>query len=137
MTASPASRHGALGLDRGQGQGGVRPDPGPEQDRSALAAAAVSLGGEVHWHLAEVTAAVRAAPRPLRPELLRVVLRGLGELCGLLHQRGHETPAQPPSLFRDTPVVAEALGMWEARVRVAITERQHAAHGDDDGVPHP
>jgi hypothetical protein len=65
--------------------------------------------------------------------LLRVVLRGVGELCGLLHQRGPEPAVQPPSLFRDTPVVAEALGMWEARLRSAITERQRAAgHPGED-----
>jgi hypothetical protein len=123
VTNSPSSRHGALGL-------GLDRDP----DQSALAAA-VAVGGEVHWHLAEVTAALREAPRPLRPELLRVVLRGLAELCGL-HQSAHETLAQPPSLFGDTPVVAEALGIWEARVHPAITA-QHALYGHDDGTLHP
>jgi hypothetical protein len=111
MTASPSRRQDARDL---------APDADPP------AAAAVSLDGEVQWHLAEVTAALRGAPRPLRPVLLRVVLHGLGELCELLHQRAHEPPVAAPSLLGDTPVVAEALGIWEARVRQAITQ-QHAS----------
>jgi len=93
-----------------------------------------TVEAEVHRHLAEAAALLRQQPRPLSPELLRIALRGMRELCLLAFERGQETPAQPPYLFRDTPVVAEALGMWEQRVRAAMTD-QHASAwrwGDHD-----
>ncbi len=79
---------------------------------------------EVQWHLAEIAAALRDEPAPLGPDLLRIVLHGLADLCSLLHERGAEASAQPPSLFRDTPVVAEALAIWSGRLRTTAAERQ-------------
>jgi hypothetical protein len=108
---------------------------GATPDQPTLAAAGESLYAEIHWHLAEVTAALRDQPTPLRPELLRIVLRGLADQCRLLYERGHETPTQPPSLFRDNPVVAEALAMWEGRVRLASTEQRHHTAAHNDGSP--
>jgi len=96
-----------------------------------------TVAAEVSWHLTETMTALRAEAAPLSPELLRVVLRGLAELCGLLVERGGEGPARPPTLFRDDQVVAEALGMWEGRLRFAMTEQGRAAsakqhrHGED------
>jgi hypothetical protein len=83
----------------------------------------------VQWHLGEVAAIVRHQSTPLSPELLRIVLRGVGELCPVLFERGQEIPAEPPYLFRDHPVVSEALAMWEQRVRVAMTEQHATARG--------
>lgn len=92
-------------------------DPSPDTPTTTAA--------EVHWHLAEAAAILRQQPRPLSSELLRIALRGMSELCRLAFERGHETPAEPPYLFRENPVVAEALGMWDQRLRAAIAE-QHA-----------
>ena len=78
----------------------------------------------VEWHLAEVAAVVRGQPVPLDPELLSAVLRGLAELCRLLHGRGREAGAVPPVLFRDNPVIAEALGMWATRLARLASEQQ-------------
>jgi hypothetical protein len=78
---------------------------------------------QVQWHLAEVTGALRDASAPLDPALLGVVLRGLADLCWLLHDRGHESAAQPTVLFRDHPVVAEALGMWARRLGPLATQQ--------------
>ncbi len=86
----------------------------------------ITVSAEVHRHLAEAAAVLRQQPRPLSPELLRIALRGMAELCRLAFERGHETPAEPPFLFRNDPVVAEALGMWEQRLRAVMTE-QHAS----------
>ena len=94
-------------------------DPSPDTPATTAA--------KVHWHLAEAAAILRQQPRPLSPELLRVALRGMSELCRLAFERGQETPATPPFLFRNDPVVAEALGMWERRVRASMTE--HATAG--------
>jgi len=93
--------------------------------------AAPTLYGEVQWHLAEITKSVEHGPAPLDPDLLRIVLRGLAELCRLAYERGHEAPAVPTSLFRDSPVVSEALHMWEARLRTAQTARRRAAQAPD------
>jgi hypothetical protein len=84
------------------------------------------LPDRVRWHLAEVSSALQQAPVPLDPALLAVVLRGLAELCRLLHERGHEAAAQPPVLFRDNPVIAEALGMWATRIACLAREQQAA-----------
>ncbi len=86
-----------------------------------------TVAAEVHWHLAEAAAILRRQPRPLSPELLRIALRGMSELCRLAFELGQETPAEPPFLFRNDPVVAEALGMWEQRVRLAMTEQRPTA----------
>lgn len=83
-----------------------------------------TIAAEAHWHLAEAAAILRQQPRPLSPELLRIALRGMSELCRLAFERGHEAPAEPPFLFRNDPVVAEALGMWDQRLRAAITEQR-------------
>jgi len=95
---------------------------------------AATVAAEVSWHLTETMSALRAEAAPLDPELLRVVLRGLAELCGLLVERGGEAPGKPPSLFRDDRVVAEALGMWEGRVRFAMTERGRAVVAKQHGL---
>lgn len=58
---------------------------------------------------------------------MRIALRGMSELCRLVFERGMETAAQPPYLFRDHPVVAEALSMWEQRVRAVRAEQQPVA----------
>jgi hypothetical protein len=94
------------------------PHPGPSTPTTSAA--------QVQWHLAEVAAILRQDPRPFSPELLRITLRGVGELCRVLFERGQETPAEPPFLFRNDPVVAEALGMWEQRVRAAMAEQRPA-----------
>ncbi len=96
-----------------------------------------TVSAEVHWHLAEAAAILRQQPRPLSPELLRIALRGMAELCRLAFERGHETPAEPPFLFRNDPVVAEALGMWEQRLRAAMTEQHASARvgGSQGGSP--
>ena len=83
----------------------------------------------VEWHLAEVAAVVRGQPVPLDPALLSVVLRGLAELCRLLHGRGREAGAVPPVLFRDNPVIAEALGMWATRLACLSREQPAGAEG--------
>jgi len=83
--------------------------------------------GEVQWHLSEIAKTVNREPPPLNPDLLRIVLRGLAELCRLVYERGHEAPAVPTALFRDSPVVSEALHMWEARLRAALTARSRPA----------
>ncbi|HZD71222.1 MAG TPA: hypothetical protein VFA45_20670 [Actinomycetes bacterium] len=93
--------------------------------RSTEAAEAAALG----WHLDEAAAVLRHQPTPLSPEVLRVALRGVGELCRVLFERGQENPAEPPYLFRDNAVVSEALAMWERRVRAAMSE-QHATAED-------
>lgn len=80
------------------------------------------LGGQ----LAEVASALRAAPAPLDPAPLAVVLRGLAELCRLVQARGPEAGAAPPVLLRDNPVIAEALGMWATRLDCLARERQDA-----------
>ncbi len=95
--------------------------PGPSTPTTTAA--------EMQWHLAEVAAILRQEPRPLSPELLRIALRGMSELCRMLFERGQETPAEPPFLFRNDPVVAEALGMWDQRVRAAMTEHATAEAG--------
>lgn len=81
----------------------------------------------VEWHLAQVASVVRSQPVPLDPELLSVVLRGLAELSRLLHGRGREAGAVPPVLFRDNPVIAEALGMWATRLARLASEQQRVA----------
>jgi S-adenosyl methyltransferase len=83
----------------------------------------------VEWHLAEVAAVVRGQPVPLDPALLSAVLRGLAELCRLLHERGREAGAVPPVLFRDNPVIAEALGMWATSLAVIASEQRRVAGG--------
>lgn len=119
------------------------PPPGQERWEAAHApdptsgTASEVVDADVEWHLAEAAKVIEGEPAPLRPDLLRIVLHGLAELCRLLYQRGHETPTPPPSLFRDSPVVAEALAMWEARVRQAVTEQRHAARRHDHGARHP
>lgn len=97
--------------------------PSPAQGTSS------GEGAAVGWHLAEVAATMRGQSRPLDPELLRVVLRGMSELCRLLFERGQENPAEPPYLFRNDPVVSEALSMWERRVRAAMLEEHVTARG--------
>jgi hypothetical protein len=82
------------------------------------------LPDQLQRQLAEVAAGLRSQPVPLDPELLAAVLRGLAELCRLLHARGHEAGAQPPVLFRDNPVIAEALGMWATRVACLASEQR-------------
>jgi hypothetical protein len=81
----------------------------------------------VEWHLAEVAAVVRGQPVPLDPALLTAVLRGLAELCRLVQGRGGEAGAVPPVLFRDNPVIAEALGMWATRLARLTSEQERAA----------
>ena len=82
-----------------------------------------TVAAEVHRHLAEAAAILRQEPKPLSPELLRIALRGMAELCRIAFERGRETPAEPPFLFRNDPVVAEALAMWEQRLRAAMTQQ--------------
>lgn len=101
--------------------GAALPDPGQGGPGGEAAA--------VGWHLAEVAAILRGQSRPLDPEFLRVVLRGMSELCRVLFERAQEAPAEPPYLFRDHPVVSEALAMWERRVRVAMTDQHATARG--------
>jgi len=103
----------------------LRPGDGSEQARKphGLGASAPL----VEWHLAEVAAVVRGQPAPLDPALLAVVLRGMAELCRLLHGRGREAGAVPPVLFRDNPVIAEALGMWATRLARLASEQQRPA----------
>jgi hypothetical protein len=96
--------------------------------RDALTSA--PLSNQVRRQLAEVAAALRGQPPPLDPELLAVVLRGLAELSRVLQERGHEAGARPPVLFRDNPVIAEALGMWATRV--ASLAREQPA--DEEGA---
>jgi hypothetical protein len=86
-----------------------------------------TVAAEIHRHLAETAALLRREPKPISPELLRVALRGMSELCRLAFERGQESPAEPPFLFRNDPVVAEALGMWEQRLRAAMAEQIVAA----------
>ena len=102
-----------------------RPDDGlgQAQEPNGLGASAPL----VEWHLAEVTAVVRGQPVPLDPALLGVVLRGLAELCRLVQGRDGEAGAVPPVLFRDNPVIAEALGMWATRLASLASEQQRAA----------
>ncbi len=102
-----------------------RPDDGlgQAQEPNGLGASAPL----VEWHLAEVTAVVRGQPVPLDPALLSVVLRGLAELCRLVHGRGREAGAVPPVLFRDNPVIAEALGMWATGLARLASEQQRPA----------
>ena len=95
--------------------------PSPAQGTSS------GEGAAVGWHLAEVAAIMRGQSRPLDPALLRVVLRGMSELCRLLFERGQEAPTEAPYLFRNDPVVSEALSMWERRVRTAMSEEQATA----------
>jgi len=93
---------------------------------------------QVGHHLNEAARLLRSPPAPLSPELFRVALRGMAALCGLVVDRGSEAPAQPPSLFRGDVsghVVAEALGMWEGRIRDALATpeaRRKGAGGRDD-----
>lgn len=61
----------------------------------------------------------------LTPALLGAVLHGLAELCWLVHERGHETKARPTVLFRDHPVVGEALGIWARRVDALTSQPTH------------
>jgi len=98
---------------------------GPWDTQPDTAVHGEPINDQVQSHLAEATAALRSASAPLDPALLGVVLRGLADVCWLLHERGHESPAQPTVLFRDYPVVAEALSMWARRVD-ALTNQQHA-----------
>jgi hypothetical protein len=86
-----------------------------------------SAPAEADWHLAEVAAALRSQPVPLDPAMLAAALRGMAELCRLLHERGREAGAQPPVLFRDNPVIAEALGMWATRLACLASEQRRAA----------
>ncbi len=100
-------------------------DPaGQAQQLDGLGTSAPRL---VDGYLAEVAAAVRGQPVPLDPELLVVVLRGMAELCRLLHSRGPEAGARPPVLFRDNPVIAEALGMWATQVGCLARECEAAS----------
>jgi len=89
-----------------------------------------SVYDEVQWHLSEIAKAVNREPAPLNPDLLRIILRGLAELCRLAYERGHEAPVVPPSLFRDSPAVSEALHTWEAHLRAALTARRRTTPGD-------
>jgi hypothetical protein len=82
---------------------------------------------QAEWHLAEVAALVRAQPVPFDAALLSAVLRGLAELCRLVQARGREAGATPPVLFRDNPVIAEALGMWATRLASLASEQQRGA----------
>ncbi len=84
------------------------------------------LPDQVQRQLAEVAAALRRQPPPLDPALLAALLRGLAELCRLLHARGHEAGARPPVLFRDNPVIAEALDMWATQAACLAREQQAA-----------
>ncbi len=88
------------------------------------------LPDQVRRQLAEVAAALRSQPPPLDPKLLAAVLRGLAELCRLLQARGRETSARPPVLFRDNPVIAEALGMWATRLACLASEQRGAASAE-------
>jgi hypothetical protein len=89
-----------------------------------------SAPDHARWHLTEVTSALRDAPAPLDPAFLGVVLRGLADLCWLLNQRGGETPARPPMLFRDNPVIIEALGMWATQAAyLAADQSRPTANG--------
>jgi hypothetical protein len=109
------------GLNHHDEQGGARPtSPTP-------AGSAVAVPAQVQWHLTETISALRSQPPPLDPALLVVVLRGMAELCRLLHSRGHEAGARPPVLFRDNPVIAEALGMWATEVGCLAREWQAAS----------
>jgi hypothetical protein len=85
------------------------------------------LPGQLRRLLAEVAAGLRSQPEPLDPALLAVVLRGLAELCRLVQARGQEAGAVPSVLFRDNPVIAEALGMWATRPACLASEQQRAA----------
>lgn len=97
--------------------------PEPE-DRTALPL--------VEWHLAEVAAVVRGQPVPLDRAVLVVVLRGMAELCRLVQARGREAGVKPPVLFREHPVIAEALGMWATRL---AGEQQGAAGVEEARQP--
>jgi hypothetical protein len=101
-------------------------DQGQVQAPTGLGASALPLA---EWHLAEVAAVVRGQPAPLDPALLAVVLRGMAELCRLVQARGPEAEAVPPVLFRDNPVIAEALGMWATRLACLSRERLAGAEG--------
>src|SRR6266516_2932975 len=68
------------------------------------------LAAAVMWHFKEIAGAICQEPAPVDLVLLRVVLRGMAEVCGLLVERGGEAPVRPPSLFSDDRVVSEALG---------------------------
>jgi hypothetical protein len=92
------------------------------------------LPDQVRQQLAEVASALRGQPPPLDAELLAVALRGLAELCRLLHERGHEAGARPPVLICDNPVIAEALGMWATRLACHARER-HAPAGQGAQQP--
>ncbi|HEX6676283.1 MAG TPA: hypothetical protein VF486_14805 [Actinomycetes bacterium] len=70
---------------------------------------------------------VRSQPVPLDPELLAAVLRGMADLSRVLHERGHEAGVRPPVLFRDNPIIAEALGAWATRL--ARLAREQSAEG--------
>ncbi len=110
------------------------PDPDRRNGQHATqprAAYREPVSEQVGWHLAEATADLREAPTPLDRALLGVVLRGLADLCGLVHERARETPADPTALFRNDPVVAEALSMWARRVE-DLTDH---AHPDGPGCP--
>ncbi len=92
------------------------------------------LAAAVMWHFKEIAGAICQEPAPVDLVLLRVVLRGMAEVCGLLVERGGEAPVRPPSLFSDDRVVSEALGIWEGRLRFAMTEQGRAAatkHSND------
>jgi len=43
--------------------------------------------------------------------------------------RGPEAEAVPPVLFRDNPVIAEALGMWATRLACLSREQLAGAEG--------
>lgn len=112
---------GAAQLDAWSGEAAGRPSEAPQL-------------AELQWHLAEVAAMLRRGRVPLSPELLVVALHGMADLCRLLYERRNETGAAPPSLFRDDPVVAEALAMWAARVRAATAaQRQPTTPTNGDG----
>lgn len=88
--------------------------------------AGVPLPAEIAWHLSTAASAVRLEPTPLDPAVLRALLRGLTEFCGLLIERGGEAPARPPLLFRDNEdsrALMEALGLWDIRIRTALTSQ--------------
>ncbi len=90
------------------------------------------LAAAVVWHFKEIASAVSQESAPVDLVLLRVVLRGMAEVCGLLVDRGGEAPVQPPSLFRDDRIVSEALGMWEGRLRFAMTEQSRTVTAKKD-----
>ncbi len=83
-----------------------------------------TVAGEVGWHLAQTIKVLRAEATPIDPAMLRIVLHGMAELSGLLVERGSEVSVLPPSLFCDDRVVAEALALWEGRIRLAMTEQR-------------